>query len=638
MKSHGRRQLILFLAALMLPSAVIAALGWRIIAQDREIAARRVADDLARTKDEIYRAVLARLNQIKLQLIAETAEDGVPPASHDSIVVFTAGLIGDQLLFPWDVDTGAERFRQRIGEDGFAGKIQEGRRVELVHGKHEEAAAMYAAAVQIATNDSQRVLARSLLARALARTGATSKSRALDLDLLKLPSDVVDEEGVPFAYHSAGRLAQGKDGREVFARLSQDLTDDARRPLSPTRAYRLKDILQTLQKAGEPAVARDAQAGLDRLSTTLAWFEQAESLRARFSTLGVTPSDWLCLDQTEPWCIGLTESKPAVAIAVAARDVVRAESDRIATRTGVVADNSTGSTGEPLGELLRGLKVTLRPVANAPGAALFDVRAWFYALSLLLVVGLSCLGGYLLWRDTRREVRMAELRSQFVSSVSHELKTPLTAIRMFAETLQIRQATDPRVHSEYLETIVNESERLTRLLNNVLDFSRIERGEKTYHKKPTRLADVVNAAARALQYPLAQQGFNLRVAIDEDVPAVDVDRDAIEQAILNLLTNAMKYSGQSREIELRLCRQNGSAVVQVADRGIGIPADERKRIFERFYRVRLPEHQAVAGTGLGLALVAHIANAHGGGVDVQSRPGEGSVFSIHLPVHAHTVS
>jgi signal transduction histidine kinase len=637
MKSHGRRQLILFLAALMLPSAVIAALGWRIIAQDREIAARRLADDLARTKEEISRAVLARLDQFKLQLIAGTAQDGVPPAPHDPIVIFTAGLIGDQLLFPWDIEAGPERFRQRIGEGGFASRILEGRRIELVQGKYEEAAAMYGAALQIATNDSQRVLARSWLARALSRTRATARARALDLDLLKLPSDVADEEGVPFAYYSAGRLAQGEDGREVLVRLGQDLTDDARRLLSPTRAYRLKNILQTLQKAGQPTVTADARASLDRLSTTLARFEQAETLRARFSTLGVTPSEWVFLDQSEPWIIGLTESKPAVAIAVAARDVVRAESDRIARRTGVVAEISTG-TGESLGERLRGLKVTLRPVANAPGATVFDVRAWFYALSLLLVVGLSCLGGYLLWRDTRREVRLAELRSQFVSSVSHELKTPLTAIRMFAETLQIRQATDPQIHSEYLETIVNESERLTRLLNNVLDFSRIERGEKSYHKKPTRLADVVNAAARALQYPLAQQGFNLRVAVDEDVPPVDVDRDAIEQAILNLLTNAMKYSGQSREIELRLCGQNGSAVVQVADRGIGIPANEQKRIFERFYRVRLPEHQAVAGTGLGLALVAHIANAHGGGVDVQSRPGEGSVFSIRLPVHAHTVS
>ncbi len=132
---------------------------------------------------------------------------------------------------------------------------------------------------------------------------------------------------------------------------------------------------------------------------------------------------------------------------------------------------------------------------------------------LALVLGIAVFGGYLLLRDVNRDVRMNEVRSQFVASVSHELKTPLTAIRMFAETLAMGRTRDERTKSEYLETIVNESERLARLVDNVLDFSKIEQGKKIYRLRPTRLEDVAGSAARAMQFPLAQQGFQLHLSV-----------------------------------------------------------------------------------------------------------------------------
>jgi signal transduction histidine kinase len=229
-------------------------------------------------------------------------------------------------------------------------------------------------------------------------------------------------------------------------------------------------------------------------------------------------------------------------------------------------------------------------------------------------------------------VGMADLRSQFVSSVSHELKTPLTAIRMFAETLRLGRAKDPATQMEYLDTIVNESERLTRLLNNVLDFSKIEQGKRIYHPAPASLAEIVRTAARAMEYPLKQQGFALDVRIDESLPQIHVDRDSIEQAVLNLLSNAMKYSGESRTIGLSVRREDDYALIQVIDKGVGIDPKDQTRIFEKFYRVPTRENQSLPGTGLGLALVAHIAKAHDGSVRVESAPGEGSTFSILLPL------
>jgi signal transduction histidine kinase len=262
----------------------------------------------------------------------------------------------------------------------------------------------------------------------------------------------------------------------------------------------------------------------------------------------------------------------------------------------------------------------------------WDVRRWFYLVTLLLVLSVTAFGAYLVWRDVRRELMVAEMRSRFVSAVSHELKTPLTAIRMFAETLQMGRSADPEVQAEYLETIVDESERLTRLLNNVLDFSKIERGQKAYRREPTCLAEIVESSARAMRYPLQQQQVELDVQIEDGMPPARVDRDSIEQAILNLLANAMKYSGESRDIELRLGRDNSFAVIGIADHGIGIEPDQQARIFEQFYRVPAKQNEGIPGTGLGLTLVRHIAEGHGGHVTVQSVPGQGSTFAIHLPL------
>ena len=196
----------------------------------------------------------------------------------------------------------------------------------------------------------------------------------------------------------------------------------------------------------------------------------------------------------------------------------------------------------------------------------------------------------------------------------------------------MRPVSDPELRQEYLDTIVNESERLSRLVDNVLDFSKIEQGRRLYRLQPTSLDDVIDSAVRAVRYPLQQAGFELRVTNDVPLPVVNADADALQQAVLNLLTNAMKYSTTQKQIDLAVKRSGGTIVIAVRDYGIGIPAEYRVRIFERFYRVPTPENQRVPGAGLGLTLVAHIAEAHGGEVVVESEPGAGSLFSLHLPV------
>ncbi|MDQ3686476.1 MAG: HAMP domain-containing histidine kinase, partial [Acidobacteriota bacterium] len=277
------------------------------------------------------------------------------------------------------------------------------------------------------------------------------------------------------------------------------------------------------------------------------------------------------------------------------------------------------------------------------GVALSDKSAAEYVaghtrLSLLLGLGaalLSLVGLGLTWRATQREMRVAQLKSNFLASISHELKTPLTAIRAFGDLLRSGRARDAERIREYGEMITTESDRLTALLNNILEASQLERGIRRYRLEEGFLCAAVSEAVEVFRHTAQAHGLTIEVRLPLTPVKTKFDESAIRQVMLNLLSNSVKYAGDApaaKRIEVAVKREEGEALIEVRDYGIGIATSEQRHIFNAFHRSGQTEVQTKRGTGLGLAIVREIARAHGGEIEVESKPGEGATFRVRLPL------
>ena len=246
-------------------------------------------------------------------------------------------------------------------------------------------------------------------------------------------------------------------------------------------------------------------------------------------------------------------------------------------------------------------------------------------ISVLLFAAIVTLG-----ITTAREMEFSRAKTEFVAGVSHELKTPLSLIRGFVETLRLNRLGDPSQREEYFGIIDTEILRLSNMIDRILEMSKIEVGLKQYQPETVDVANLIDDTLAAFSNELDRESFLLERRIEEPLPLAQIDPHAFSQALLNLLSNAVKYSGTDRRILVQAARRNGHLEVSVTDHGIGISKREQNRIFDRFYRAGNTASR-IAGAGLGLALVKHFANAHGGDVTVSSSSGNGSCFAILLP-------
>jgi signal transduction histidine kinase len=233
--------------------------------------------------------------------------------------------------------------------------------------------------------------------------------------------------------------------------------------------------------------------------------------------------------------------------------------------------------------------------------------------------------------ESERLDALNKLKSFFVSRVSHDFKTPLTSIKIFSELLRDSKDLSEQTRKKYLEIIEGESDKLSLLINNVLDFSKIEKGASEYCFEKTRLNGIVEDVLRSLNYQIKMQKCEIEVQLHKNESYIYADKIAVEEAITNLITNAIKYSGESKKIKISTIKKDDYMSIMVEDKGIGISEKELKDLFQPFFRSKNINAEKVKGTGLGLTIVKHILDAHKGSIEVKSELNKGSCFTLNFP-------
>jgi len=269
------------------------------------------------------------------------------------------------------------------------------------------------------------------------------------------------------------------------------------------------------------------------------------------------------------------------------------------------------------------------------GLGEINIFTSFYFWTIITLIIILIFGTAMITRIVNHEMEILKIKSDFVSSVSHEFKTPLTSMKSLTERLEKGKVIQPAKMKQYISIISRDIDKLIRLVSNILNFSKIEAGKKVYKMERTDITTWLQKAITTYKKETIDSEFNIQIQIENDLPAIHIDKDAMEQAIFNLLDNAVKFSIDAKKAEVTLERNHNSVIIKIKDQGLGIEDDEKDKIFEKFYRGNEAVKYSIKGTGLGLALVKYTVEAHNGQIDVKDEPGWSAVFMITLPISDH---
>lgn len=410
----------------------------------------------------------------------------------------------------------------------------------------------------------------------------------------------------------------------------------------PTIARR---ALKRLPASFEPDWAARARTQLRNRTDQLRWAEQVASELELLATSVKVPEGEIRYiagpDSSTLWGVATLDQQPYL-FAFDLRALLDHLEDTASRSTSgdteLTADLSMGRRANPNALVRRSLQpylqfvtLTVQPADPVALEVRKGNRRGIRIAIVLIAVFLVFVGVLLSARIVGREVENARMKADFAANVSHELRSPITQIRLKAESLQLDLCYDDEDRAAHYDAIVLESERLSRLVDNVLDFAAIERGAKRYSFRPDDLLDVVRLQAEATGDTLRSMGLTLEVRMPDDLPPVWIDREAIGQVIVNLLSNAAKYGAEGGWVGLAVEDTEAGVELSVADRGIGISTEELPQVFDDFFRSTDPLVRRKKGTGIGLAIVRYIVEAHGATIAVESEPGEGTTFSILFP-------
>ncbi len=603
---------------------------------------------------DVYQAQLHGLQQeLQLYWQARSSElDVQDPTVTDPIVhgsrIFAAwvrGGLADSVVVYDATGRPAYPGPPRVREADLNLASGSWRRAERLErsGESVAAAERYAAIAERATDRNLAARALQAQARCLVRGERTQAAISILTDELSRPEyDVAaDSQGRLIAPSAQVRALQliGDGASPTFQRtavaLSERLSDydDPALPAAQRR-FLMKQLMQQLS-----ALALDLPAFTPAFEML-----PAEELAARYlesdppapPTTSLQPSGL-----PEVWHLA-SPSGTVVALFNQRRLVQDLESliarQRLPENTAVellfpgVEPQDPFLVSLPVGGFLQDWQLVLRPEDQTLFTTAARQRINAHLLSGVLGVAVILILTILVARAVERQLRLTRLKNDLLSTVSHELKTPLASIRLLVDTLLETGIHDSQRVREYLHLIAKENVRLSRLVDNFLTFSRMEQNRHRLEREQLSPERVVEVAAASVAERFSASGCRFEVQITPDLPALIADHDALVTVLLNLLDNAFKYSDAEKHIVLRSYRENGHVCFAVRDHGIGLSDRVKGRIFDRFYQVDQSLSRPGSGCGLGLAIVQFIVRAHGGSVDVDSRPGEGSTFTVRLPV------
>jgi signal transduction histidine kinase len=615
---RSRRLAVLLLAVTGAPAVTLVWLGLQLLLQERSLQAQRGIERQQAALGQVIRALEASLADAGRHVGAGPVPDGMTrlTLAADGVGAEPADRV---LWLP------VRRLLPGVESRRFADAERlefQGQDVALA--SYQEAAQSPVAAVRAgALLRAARVLRRQRKwDQALSAYERLARIDGFEIE--GAPSDLQARRAFASVLEDAGRVAQM---RASAVALEADLLGGRWALDRPAWELATTDLARWLER---PVPVSPERAVMSEVAHRL-WQRPLREFDAVRRSLVVVDASAVTV-LIEPWGAGLV----ALAIAPATVQVWADRAGRLApgqpkVSVGGSPAGETGLVNAPPSDTGLPWTVAVGPIADASLTMEFQTRRRLLAIGLVAILLLLGGGSYFLWRVVEREVAVARLQTDFVAAVSHELRTPLTALRHVTELLAEGDEMPKQTRAAFYDALGRNTDRLHRLVESLLDFARMESGRKPYDPQPLDAGALASDVVADFRTQHAPEGVAIEVDLETPAPRIRADRASLSTALWNLLDNAIKYSPAGGPVRVSVRAHPAGVAIAVGDRGLGVPPSERAEIFQRFVRGEQARRLGIKGTGLGLAMASHIAEAHGGHIELDSEEGAGSTFRLVLP-------